>query len=254
MLLAVDIGNTNIVLGVYDGTAWRHHFRIQTNPGKMPDEYMLTLKGLFDHAGNHLQEIDAIVLSSVVPSLTWTMQEALSRLTSASVIKVGPEVKLSISLATDHPEQVGSDLIANAQGAYDRYGGACIVVDFGTALTFVAVSAAGEFRGASLAPGLQTAAAALSSQTAQLPEVDLSMPGSAIGTNTTEALQSGIVLGYAGLAETIITRMKQELGASARVVATGGLARTMAPQIDAIDDIDPWLTLEGLKSIAAANA
>lgn len=253
MLLAVDIGNTNIVLGVYDGTEWRHHFRIQTKPGKMPDEYMLTLKGLFEHAGNHLQEIDTVVLSSVVPTLTRTMQEALARLSSASLIKVGPELRLSISISTAHPEQVGADLIANAQGAYERYRGACVIVDFGTALTFSAVSTAGEFRGASLAPGLQTAAAALSSQTAQLPEVDLSMPRSAIGTNTTEALQSGIVLGYAGLAETIITRMQQELGGSARVVATGGLSQTMAPHIAAIDDIDPWLTLEGLRSIAALN-
>lgn len=253
MLLAIDIGNTNIVLGVSDGTTWRYHFRIETRTGKMPDEYMLTFKGLFDHAGNTLERIDRIVLSSVVPTLTWTIEEALTRLLDAPIIHVSPSVKLSISLRTDHPEQVGSDLIANAQGAYERYRGACIIVDFGTAMTFAAVAADGTFRGASIAPGLQTAAHALSLKTAQLPEVDLSMPDSAIGTNTTHALRSGIVIGYCGLAEKIIRTMKEELQAPTKVIATGGLARTMAPHIDLIDEVEPWLTLEGLRSVALLN-
>jgi type III pantothenate kinase len=166
---------------------------------------------------------------------------------------VSAALNLSIKIKTDHPEQVGSDLIANAQGAYERYRGACIIVDFGTALTFAAVAADGAFRGASIAPGLQTAARALSLKTAQLPEVDLSMPSSAIGTNTTHALQSGIVIGYCGLAREIIERMRSELGGTVSVIATGGLAQTIATHIDAIDDIDPWLTLEGLRSIAALN-
>lgn len=253
MLLAIDIGNTNIVLGVHDGTEWRHHFRIQTEVGKMPDEYMLTLTGLFEHAGDHLHKISRVVISSVVPSLTWTMEEALNRIMRVPVVRVSPKLDLLITLRTDHPDQVGSDLIANAQGAYERYRGACIIVDFGTALTFTAVSADGEFRGASIAPGLQTAAHALSLKTAQLPEVDLSMPESAIGTNTTHALQSGVVIGYCGLAEKIIAAMKSELGGAVKVIATGGLADTMARHIASIDDVDPWLTLEGLRSIAYSN-
>lgn len=253
MLLAIDVGNSNIVLGVHDRTEWRHHFRIQTEVGKMPDEYMLTLTGLFEHAGDDLHNISLVVISSVVPSLTWTMEEALKRIMDVPVVRVSPELELLVTLRTDHPEQVGSDLIANAQGAYERYRGACIIVDFGTALTFTAVSADGEFRGASIAPGLQTAAHALSLETAQLPEVDLSMPGSVIGTNTTHALQSGVVIGYCGLAERIISGMKDELGGTVQVIATGGLADTMARHIEAIDHVDPWLTLEGLRSIAYSN-
>jgi type III pantothenate kinase len=254
MLLAIDIGNTNIVLGVHDGNDWRHHFRIQTETGKMADEYLLLVKGLFEHAGNDLERITQVVLSSVVPSLTWTIEESLQRLVNVPIIHVSALLDLSIKIKTDHPEQVGSDLIANAHGAFERYRDACIIVDFGTALTFTAVAADGELRGASIAPGLQTAARALSLKTAQLPEVDLTMPSSAIGANTTHALQSGIVIGYCGLAKEIIGRMRAELGATVRVVATGGLARTIATHIDSIDDIDPWLTLEGLRSIAVRNS
>ncbi len=253
MLLAVDIGNTNIVLGAFVGNTMEAHFRIQTDPNKMPDEYLLTLHGLFEARGIVAAGITRVVISSVVPSLTETLVDAVRYLSEAPLLTVDHTVKLNVTVATPNPEEVGSDLRANAAAAYDRYGHGCIAVDFGTALTFSVVDSTGAFRGGAIAPGLKTASRALSLHTARLPDVELTVPASAIGENTIHALQSGIVIGYCGLVDRVLRRMKSELVGDVAIVATGGLSGTIAKEIEEIDAIDPWLTLEGLNVIARLN-
>ncbi|MFP4010329.1 MAG: type III pantothenate kinase [Spirochaetaceae bacterium] len=253
MLLAMDIGNTNTVIGLHNEDAYEEHFRIQSVPEKMPDEYVLTLLGLFREHGVDVGAISRVVVGSVVPALTYTMQEAIGRMTRVPVLVVTPYVRLNVAIDTPHPEEVGADLIANACAAYKRFGKNCIIVDFGTALTFVAVTREGRFLGAAFAPGLNTAMRSLSLGTAQLPQVGLEPPPAAIGENTIHALQSGIVIGYAGLAEKLITEMDAELGGGSAVIATGGLSGALAERIPQIQAVDPWLTLSGLKLIADLN-
>lgn len=253
MLLVIDIGNTNTVLGLHNGETYEDHFRIQSVPEKMPDEYVLTFIGLFREHGIDPDSISRVVVSSVVPALTDIFREAIGRITDAPLLVVTPYVKLNVTIDTPHPEEVGADLIANACAAYDRYGKNCIIVDFGTALTFVAVTREGRFLGAAFAPGLNTAMRALSGGTAQLPQVSLEPPPAVIGENTIHALQSGIVIGYSGLAQKLITEMDAELGGGSAVIATGGLSGALAERIPEIQDVDPWLTLSGLKLISDLN-
>jgi type III pantothenate kinase len=253
MLLAIDIGNTNTVLGIHNGDSYEEHFRIQSAPEKMPDEYVLTFLGLFREHGIDPQSISRVVMSSVVPVLSDTFREAIGRISDVPVLVVTPYVNLNVRIDIPHPEEVGADLIANACAAYERYHKSCIIVDFGTALTFVAVTGEGRFLGAAFAPGLNTAMRALSLETAQLPQVSLEPPPRTIGENTIHALQSGIVVGYGGLAEKLITEMDAELGGGSAVIATGGLAGALSARIPQIQEVDPWLTLSGLKLIADLN-
>jgi type III pantothenate kinase len=219
----------------------------------MPDEYVLTFLGLFREHGVNPASISRVVVSSVVPALTYTFRQAIQRFTDAPVLTVTPYVKLNVTIDTPHPDEVGADLIANACAAYARYHKNCIIVDFGTALTFTAVTREGRFLGAAFAPGLNTAMRALSGGTAQLPQVSLEPPPKAIGENTIHALQSGIVIGYTGLAEKLITQMDAELGGNTAVIATGGLSDALSERIPQIHEVDPWLTLSGLKLIADLN-
>lgn len=253
MLLAIDIGNSNIVIGVCDDGRWRSHWRVQSAPDKTSDQYRLSLRGLLEQDHIPASGIQRVVLSSVVPSLTQTLKKAVSHTTEADLTLVDTELHLNIRIDTEHPAEVGSDLIANAVAAYDRYRTRTIVADFGTALTFTAVDEHGVFRGVAIAPGLQTAARALSQSTAQLPEVELSAPARVTGRTTTEALQAGTVMGFVGLVERIIGDMNRELGGNARVVATGGLVDVMAPLSGMIHEVDHWLTLEGLRILAELN-
>ena len=253
MLLAIDIGNTNTVIGLHNGDAYEQNFRIQSAPEKMPDEYVLTFLGLFREHGVDPKSISRVVVSSVVPALSDTFQEAIGRITEAPILLVTPYVKLNVTIDTPHPDEVGADLIANACAAYERFQKNCIIVDFGTALTFVAVTGEGRFLGAAFAPGLNTAMRSLSGGTAQLPQVSLEPPPRTIGENTVHALQSGIVIGYTGLAEKLISRMDAELGGDSAVIATGGLSGAVSSHIPQIQEVDPWLTLSGLKLIADLN-
>ncbi|MFO8065912.1 MAG: type III pantothenate kinase [Spirochaetota bacterium] len=254
MLLALDIGNTNTVIGLHNGASYEKHFRIQSAHEKMPDEYVLTLLGLFREHDIDPQSISQVVMASVVPALTDTMRKAIAQVSSAPVLVVTPYVTLNVRIDTPHPEEVGADLIANACAAYERFGKNCIIVDFGTALTFVAVTSTGRFRGAAFAPGLNTAMRSLSGGTAQLPQVSLELPPNVIGENTVHALQSGIVVGYSGLAEKLIAEMDAELGGGSAVIATGGLSGALSERIPRIEEVDPWLTLSGLKLIADMNS
>ncbi len=253
MLLAIDIGNTNIVIGVFRDTAVECHFRIQSVHDRMADEYRLALSGLLREAGVDPGAVDSVGVSSVVPSLTESVQTAVLELTGVEALVVRPGIRLNVSIGIGNPAELGSDLVANAVAAYARLGTACIVVDFGTALTFTAVSADGAILGAAIAPGLNTAAQALSSGTAQLPEIDLSEPHSAIGTDTASALRAGIVMGYEGLVTHVVTQIKREIGGQVHVIATGGLSEQMASRLKVIDSVDAWLTLDGLRVIAELN-
>jgi type III pantothenate kinase len=271
MLLAIDVGNTNIALGVYQEGRWTNHWRIRTVHDQMPDEHAVLLRSLFRDDGLRLEDVDRVVLSSVVPALTTTLSEMFEQQTKGDLLVVGPGVRTGLRIRTDNPAEVGGDLVANAVAAHALYGGTsaagqspgsagqspggnnCIVVDFGTALTFTAVDRSGDLLGVAIAPGLRSAAAALASNTAQLPHVQLVPPPAAIGRNTVHSIQSGVVFGYIGLVSALIERMRAELGGQALAIATGGLARVIAPLTDQFAAIEPWLTLDGLRIIADRN-
>lgn len=252
MLLAIDIGNSNIVIGVYDGQSWPHHWRVQTVRQRMPDEYAVLLRDFLGEAGLTLRHIDQTVLSSVVPQLTRGMADMLSAQTGHAPVLVSATLDTGIQIVTDQPERVGSDLIANAVAGYARARGNCIVIDFGTATTLTAVAEPGEMRGVAIAAGLTTTADALVGRTAQLPQIELVPPPSAIGRNTIHAMQAGLVLGHIAMIEGLVARIKRELG-GAHVIATGGLSTMLQPHTDCFDEVDPWLTLEGLRLIADRN-
>jgi type III pantothenate kinase len=253
MLLAVDVGNTNIVLGVHNGEAWINHWRISTDPSKMPDEYGVLVRDLLREGGVARDSINQAVISSVVPGLTGKIRDMVERTTGVTPLIVGPGVKTGLKICIENPAELGTDIVCNSVAAYNRIQGNCIVVDFGTALTFTAIREPGEILGVSIAPGLQAAAEALSEHTAQLPQVWLEPPKKAIGTNTIKSIQSGVVWGYTGLVESLIDRMKEELGGIASVVATGGRSQVIAPLTDRFTLTEPWLILEGLRLIAGRN-
>ncbi|MGC9521554.1 MAG: type III pantothenate kinase, partial [Anaerolineae bacterium] len=239
--------------GAHDGKSWRHHWRVRTVRDKMADEYGALFRMLLREADLTMASFDHIVVASVVPPLTGRMEEMLGEQTSVAPLVIDHTTPTGLTFAVDNPGEVGADLIANAVAAHARLEGACVVVDFGTATTFTAVSAAATLLGVAIAPGMNLAAAALSGGTAQLPQVRLVPPPKAIGTNTIHSIQSGVVLGYVGLLEGMIDRFRSEMGADVPVVATGGLSSVIAPLTDYFTAVDPWLTLDGIRLIGARN-
>ena len=254
MLLAVSVGNSHIIFGVHENGGWIHRWRIQTVHAKTSDEYQALLRELFDAAGIGTARIDSAILSSVVPPLTNTMVETMLPLAGRQPLLLGPALDLGLRITTENPAEVGGDLVANAVAAYDRFQGSCIVVDFGTALTFTAVAAPGELRGVAIAPGLSSAVNSLAHDTAQLPRIPLAPPPAAAGRNSVHSIQAGIVLGYIGLVEGLISRLRKELGGSAGVVITGGQSQIMAPLLAGPVVHEQWLTLEGLRIVAEKNS
>ena len=254
MLLAIDIGNSNINFGLYDRDSWRKTGRIQTVLDKMPDEYVALFRNLLAADNVPLDRIDRVILGSVVPPLTGTLSEMVNDLVHRYPLIVGPGVKTGIRIRTDNPAEVGADIVANAVAAYDQFKGSSIVVSFGTALTFTAVAEPGDLLGVAIAPGLNTAVKALSQHTAQLPSVQLVPPPSPIGRNTIHSIQSGVLYGYVGMVEALIKRIRAELPGTVQVIATGGQALLITPLTDLFDRTDPWMTLDGLRIIAARNA
>jgi len=253
MLLCIDIGNTNLVLGLWKGNKWLARWRVRTDREKMPDEYTLLLKALLDDRGYDLRSVTRVVLGSVVPRLKKVFQELFEQYLGINPLILGPGVKTGLRILIDNPVELGADLVADAVAAYHRLHTACIIVDFGTATTFSAVSGNGDFLGVAIAPGLEVAADALSSSTAQLPRISLTAPPKAIGTNTVHSMQSGLIYGYVGLIEGLIRRIRQELGEGAQVVATGGLSLVLAPYTREFNLVDPELTLDGLRIIGERN-
>lgn len=253
MLLCVDIGNTNIKLGLYSGDKLITHWRIYTNKYKLADEYSVLLLSLFENENIDKEKIEGCAISSVVPELTIAFKELVTRHLGVDPVIVGNVKRPVIQVKTDNPKEVGPDLIANAVGAVALYGAPCIIIGFGTATTFSAVSASGDFEGVSIAPGIITAAASLFQAGAMLPNVDLHRPEKVIGKNTIISLQSGLIFGFAGLVEGLVARLKQELGGEAKVVATGGLANMIAGEVTCIDAVEPELTLLGVRIIYEKN-
>jgi len=253
MLLCVNVGNSNIVLGLWDGEGWCAHWRVRTIRNQMPDEYAVLLKALLRDSGYDLKNITRVVMASVVPPLTTVFGELLQRYLDAEPLLVGSKVKTGLRICIDNPHELGADLLADAVAAYHRFRDACIVADFGTATTFTAVSKEGDLEGVSIAIGLGVAMEALAGATAQLPRVSLVPSLHAIGKNTTRSMQSGLVLGHVGLVEGLIRRMRAELGGEAQVIATGGLSSIIAPLTPEINVLDPWLTLDGLRIIHELN-
>ncbi|MBI2955014.1 MAG: type III pantothenate kinase [Chloroflexi bacterium] len=252
MLLAVDIGNTNIALGVYSGSELIADWRIATESHRMPDEYAMLLCNLLTNDGLPMTSIRRMIVSSVVPPLVTTFKELGERYFKLSPLVVGPGVKTGVRILYENPKEVGADRIVNALAAFRLYGGGLIVVDFGTATTFDAISPEGDYLGGAIAPGIGISSEALFKFAAKLPHVELTRPKTAVGKNTINSMQSGILFGYVGLVEGLINRFNQELGKS-RVVATGGLAEVVAKETPTIDIINPRLTLEGLRLIYELN-
>jgi type III pantothenate kinase len=253
MLLAIDVGNTNIKVGVYREGKWENRWLIRTLRNRTADEYGVTFHSLLRQSDIAPAEIDRAVLSSVVPPVVAALNGMLQSLIGKEALVVAPGVRTGLRIRTDNPVEVGSDIVAGAVAAYDRFQTHCIVVGFGTALTFTAVAEPGDLLGVSIAPGLKYAAEALFEHTAQLQLVKLEPPSSAIGRNTVQSIQSGIIFGYVGMVESLIGRIKSELPGPAKVIATGGQARIIAPLTECFTEIDPWLTLEGLRIISERN-
>jgi type III pantothenate kinase len=253
MLLCVDIGNTNLVMGMWKDGAWRGKWRVRTVRDKMPDEYAILLKGLFSDRGLDMGGVNRVVIASVVPRLKEVFSELSVRYLGVRPLIIGPGVKTGLSIRIDNPVELGADLVADAVAAYERVQGPCIIVDFGTATTFSAVSGKGEFMGVSIAPGIEVASDALHRMTAQLPRVSLTPPPRAIGTNTVHSMQSGLIFGYIGLVERLIRCIREELGGEAEAIATGGSAGIIAPHTGEISAVDTELTLEGLRIIGERN-
>jgi type III pantothenate kinase len=249
MLLAIDIGNTNVVWGIFQGQTLKGHWRLATEVSRTADEYGLLFVNILQWAGIESEHVTDAVVSSVVPSLTGVFDEMVGTYFNRAPLIVSPDLEIGIRFAYPNPREIGSDRLVNAAAAYARYRTSLIVVDFGTATTFCAVSAGGEYLGGAIAPGLGIASEALFRRTAQLPKVDLVRPKSVIGKDTVAGIQSGLVFGYAGLVDELVTRMRTELGQKALVIATGGLASLIAPESRTIQEVRPYLTLEGLELI-----
>ena len=253
MLLAVDIGNTSITLGVFDGEKLRATWHVATGVHRLPDEYASLLLSLLRHQGLATADVKAVALCSVVPPLISTFEELFKRYFNIEPLVVGAGVKTGVSIRMDNPREVGADRIADAAAAHHLYGGPVIVIDLGTATTFGIISKEGAYIGGIIATGIATAAEALFTRTAQLPRVELAPPKHIIGTNTVAAIQSGIIYGYASLVEGMLARIQKELGLKAKVVATGGYAGLIAKETKVIDVVNPDLTLIGLRLIYELN-
>ncbi len=253
MLMVIDVGNTNTVFGLYDGDQLAHHFRITTKRGSTGDEVGALIADLIERRGIALRDVHVGILASVVPQANRAIVEACTRYFGRAPIEVNHTIKTGIPILTDQPSEVGADRIVNAVASWNRYRCANIVVDFGTATTFDAISAQGEYLGGAIAPGLETGMDALFSRTAKLPRIELKRPPRVIGKNTVHALQSGWVFGYTGLVDEIVRRMQLEMGGNPKVVATGGLSHLFEGISQTIEVIDENLTLDGLRVLFDLN-
>ena len=253
MLLTIDLGNTNLTIGLYEGETLVHHWRVATEDARMPDEYGLQLLGLLTHIGKKPSDLNGICLASVVPPLTNRVAEACREYLKCEAFIVDTGIKTGIRIRYDDPKAVGADRVADAVAVLKLYGGPACVIDFGTATTFNAVTADGQYLGGAITAGINLAADALFTHTAKLARVDIQRPPSVIGRNTVHAMQSGLLFGYVSMVEGMVARFRVELGRDMKVIATGGLSEIVAKETDVINVIAPWLTLDGLRIIWELN-
>ncbi|MBK6793156.1 MAG: type III pantothenate kinase [Anaerolineales bacterium] len=253
MLLTIDIGNTNLTLGLYEGDTLGAHWRLSTDHNRMPDEYGLQFLGVLQNAGKTLADIQGVSLASVVPPLTGRVVQACREYLKLEPLVVDAGIKTGIKIRYEDPKAVGADRVCDAVAVMKLYGGPACVVDFGTATTFNAITKEGEYLGGAITAGINLAAEALYTRAAKLPRIDLQVPPSVIGRNTVHAMQSGLLFGYVSMVEGMVARFRAELGNDMKVVATGGLAEVVAKETKVIDIISPWLTLEGLRIIWEIN-
>jgi type III pantothenate kinase len=253
MLLAVDVGNTQTHLGAFDGERLAEHWRFQTRSGATGDELAERIAGLLALRGMGLADLDAVCVSSVVPPLGAQYERLSERYLDAECLTIGPGVKTGMPIRIDNPLEVGADRLVNSIAAYERFGGACIVVDFGTGINVDAVSEEGEYLGGAIGPGLEISLSALIERAARIPRIDLEPPETAIGRSSRAAIQSGFVFGFAGMIDGIVGRIEDELG-EAGLLATGGLAHAIVPFTETIEEVDDLLTLKGLRLIHERNA
>lgn len=253
MLLVLDVGNTKTGIGIHDDGQWIADWRITTHLHYLPDEYAMLIKSLLAEADLEFGSIDGAVMASVVPPLTTVLQELTQRYMGLTALVVGHDVETGVDICIDNPAEAGADRVANTAAVHNLYGGPAIVLDLGTATTFDVVSDKGGYLGGAIAPGLGISAEALVMRTARLPKVELAVPPHAIGRSTVSAMQSGLVYGYVGLVKELVERLKQDLGGTPKVIATGGMAELISEWTHVIDIVNPRLTLEGIRIIYELN-
>ena len=254
MIFVLDVGNSNIKCGLFEDEKLLDSWRMTTDLDRTADEYGIRIMAFFNHGGHKPQDVEGIIIASVIPSINYTLQHMCAIYFNKTAIVVGPGIKTGINIKYDNPKELGADRIVSAIAAYTLYSGPCIIVDFGTATTFGVVSAEGDFLGGAICPGLKISAEALTVNAAKLPRVELVKPDSVIATSTVTGMQAGIIYGYAGQVDYIVRRIKKEIGGNPKVIATGGLARLIAQETSEIDEVNGLLTLIGLDIVYRKNA
>ena len=253
MILAIDIGNTNVVMGVYNEDILVKDWRFSSDRSKTSDEYGMLLKSLFFYGGIDIKEINGVIISSVVPQVNIAFEGMCHEYFGIEPLMVGPGMRTGLSIKYENPKEVGADRIVNAVAAYTMYQRSCIIVDFGTATTFCAISHRGEYLGGAISPGIVISSEALFQKASKLPRVEFRKPDKVIGKNTVVSIQSGLVYGYEGLVDSIVRRMKEEMEGVPFVIATGGLAKLIGEASETIEKVDPYLTLTGLRILYERN-
>jgi type III pantothenate kinase len=253
LIFVFDVGNTNIVLGVYDGDELKHHWRIETDRYKTEDEYGMIIKSLFEHENLSFSQINGIIISSVVPPIMFALERMCLKYFQIKPLVVGPGIKTGLNIKYENPREVGADRIVNAVAAIHEYGSPLIIADFGTATTYCYINEKKQYMGGAIAPGINISTEALYSRAAKLPRIEITRPDNIIGKNTVAAMQAGILYGYVGQVEGIVKRMKAQSKQDPTVIATGGMASLIASESDVIDIVDPFLTLKGLQLIYKRN-